>query len=278
MWIWCIVSLVILIACSILTYRLYITSNDFLPNDKTIFMLFKKKITSQQPGGDIEDVINKLKNKLKSIEDNHSYYEIQFSKFQQRLKAIEQNTGPQQQINNQQNPEEEDWKELYFEENEKKEKIENELDQARQDLEETERKLHAIEENSNHLASLKSDYDARLNDLQSMQNNIGLLQRQLEAAAEREAELEQILLSEITIKKKYAELESMHLLLQSENEDFKRQMVEMSHRERQLESRVAELNELKSRLAIHEEERSRMVAQIELLAHQNSMFSPQNNL
>lgn len=123
MWIWCIVSLVILIACSILTYRLYITSNDFLPNDKTIFMLFKKKITSQQPGGDIEDVINKLKNKLKSIEDNHSYYEIQFSKFQQRLKAIEQNTGPQQQINNQQNPEEEDWKELYFEENEKKKKL-----------------------------------------------------------------------------------------------------------------------------------------------------------
>ena len=40
-----------------------------------------------------------------------------------------------------------------------------------------------------------------LNDLQSMQNNIGLMQRQLEAAANTEKELEEILLSEIPSKK-----------------------------------------------------------------------------
>ena len=75
-----------------------------------------------------------------------------------------------------------------------------------------------------------------------MQNNIGLLQRQLEAAAEREKELEQILLSEISLKKKYAQLESDHLLLKIQNDELKREVVKLNQKERSLDIRLS-LNE-----------------------------------
>jgi len=103
------------------------------------------------------------------------------------------------------------------------------------------------------------------------------MQRQLEAAAEREKELEQILLSEITIKKKYAQLESEHRALQSENEDLRKQVIEMNQKERDLEVRITRLNELESKLAIYEEEKAKMIADLELMVSQNKIFSGQKN-
>ncbi len=277
MWIWCLLSLVILIACAVLTYRLFITSDDFLPDDKKSFMFFNKKPANKNTTDDQDEVVRKLKNKLASLEDTTSFYEIQFSKLQQRLSVLELQSGNSGGMKTTPGKEDEDWQEMYFEENEKKEKLENELDQTRQYLEEIESKLNTIEESNSQLASLKSENDARLNDIQSMQNTIGLLQRQLEGAAKRENELEDILLSEITIKKKYDQMESNYVLLQSDNDDLKRQVVKMTHRERELEFRVIELNELKSRLAIYEEEKSRMLAHLELMSNQNNLFSPENN-
>lgn len=278
MWIWWIISLIILIVCFIFAYRMIVSSYDFLPTDKKFSLGLKKETPSQNSTPAQQEAIRSLKNKLQSVEDNTSFYEIQFSKFQQRLKALEEQYNSQQVYNNHQpKADEEDWKEMYYEENEVKEKLENELDATRQKLEEVENKLNSIEENNSQWAGLQSDYDARLNDLQSMQNNIGLMQRQLEAAAEREKELEQILLSEITIKKKYAQLDSEHRALQSENEDLRKQVIEMNQKERDLEVRITRLNELESKLAIYEEEKAKMIADLELMVSQNKIFSGQKN-
>src|SRR5665647_92032 len=278
MWIWWIISLIILIVCFIFAYRMIVSSYDFLPTDKKFSLGFKKEASSQNSTPAQQEAIRSLKNKLQSVEDNTSFYEIQFSKFQQRLKALEEQYNSQQ-VHNNYHPkaDEEDWKEMYYEENEVKEKLENELDATRQKLEEVENKLNSIEENNSQQAGLRSEYDARLNDLQSMQNNIGLMQRQLEAAAEREKELEQILLSEITIKKKYAQLESEYRALQSENEDLRKQVIEMNQKERDLEVRITRLNELESKLAIYEEEKAKMIADLELMVSQNKIFSGQKN-
>ena len=279
MWIWWIVSLIILIACFIFAYRMIVSSYDFLPTDKKFSLGFKKDAPSQNSTPAQQEVIRSLRNKLQSVEDNTSFYEIQFSKFQQRLKALEELYNTQQQpMNHQPKEDKEDWKEMYYEENEVKGKLENELDQTRQKLEEAENKLNSVEENNSQWTRLQSDYDARLNDLQSMQNNIGLMQRQLEAAAEREKELEQILLSEIAIKKKYSQLESDHLRLQSETEDLRRQVIEMNQKEKDLGARITRLNELESRLAIYEEEKAKMISDLELMVSQNKMFSGHKNL
>lgn len=278
MWIWWIISLVVLIACFIFAYRMIVSSYDFLPTDKKFTLGFKKEVSSQNSTPAQQELIRNLKTKLQSVEDNSSFYEIQFSKFQQRLKALEeQYNSQQQQMSQAPKEDEEDWKEMYFEENEMKEKLENELDETKQKLEEVENKLNSIEEKNTQWAGLQSQYDARINDLQSMQNNIGLMQRQLEAAAEREKELELILLSEIAIKKKYAQLESVHLSLQSENEELRRQVIDMNQKERDLEVRITRLNELESKLAIYEEEKAKMIADLELMVSQNKIFSGQKS-
>ena len=222
MWIWWVVSLVILITCFIFTYRMFASSYEFLPTDKKFFMGFKKNYLSDKSL--LLESLKSLKSKLQSVEDSTSYYEIQFSKFQQRLKALEELCNNQQpQITHMPKAtEEEDWKEMYYQENEAKEKIENELDEVRQQLEEAQNNINGLEKNKSEWSGLQSNYDARLNDLQSMQNNLEVLQRQLEAAADREKEMEQLLLVEINLKKQYAQLETEHARLKSENEDIRR--------------------------------------------------------
>jgi chromosome segregation ATPase len=242
MWLWWIFSVIICIAVFIFIYRLFVSSYEFLPAGKKFFFGIKRDFSSETPTASQEEIIRNLKNKLQSVEETASFYEIQFSKFQQRLKSLEeQNNNPQTQPASA-DDEGEDWKELYYEENERKEKLENELDEIKQRLEEAEEKLQSVKEESSETVSLKSDYDSRLNDLESMQNNIGLLQRQLEAAAEREKELEQILLSEISLKKKYAQLESDHLLLKIQNDELRREVVKLNQKERPLDIRLS-LNE-----------------------------------
>lgn len=270
MWIW-IISLIVLIACFIFAYRMIVSSYELLPTDKKFSMGFNKSNSSDDSFR--EETLRNLKNKLKSLEDNTSFYEIQFSKFQQRLKALEEGGSNQTEtVNSKQKENEEDWKEMYYEENDAKAKLENELDALKEKLEGAENNLLEVEENKKEWAGLKSNYDSRLHDLQSMQNNIEVLQRKLEAAANREKELEQLLLVEINIKKQYERLQTEHTQSKIEIEDLKRQLIEMSKREAEMEFRSAHLKELESRVAIYEEEKAKMISDLELMVSQNKMF------
>jgi predicted nucleic acid-binding Zn-ribbon protein len=277
MWIWWMVSLVILITCFIFTYRMMVSSYEFLPTDKKFLMGFKKNYISDKSL--LQEYLRNLKSKIQSVEDTTSYYEIQFSKFQQRLKALEELCNHKQPeiAHAPKASEEEDWKEMYYQENEAKEKIENELDEVRQKLEEAQNNIEEFEKNKSEWSVLQSNYDARLNDLQSMQNNIELLQRQLEAAADREKEMEQLLLVEINFKKQYAQLETEHARLKSENEDIKRQLIEMNKREAEMEQHIVRAKELESRIAIYEEEKLKMISDLEQMVNQNKMFLPPKN-
>jgi chromosome segregation ATPase len=262
MWIWWVISLVVLIACFIFAYRMIISSYKFLPGDKNKLYGFKKSTENN----DIKtgEIIN-LKSKLQKMEENSSFYEIQFSKLVQRLKVLEEAQNQSSEKIATEKKDEEDWKELYYEENEQKENLENDLDEIKQKLEEAENKLNTIEDNNSKWSELKSDYDARLNDLHSMQDHLGLLQRQLEAAADREKELEQSLESAVQTENKYIRLQNEHIRLQSENEELRRQIIEMNNREKDMETNLARLHELESKLALYEEEKAKMIA---ILKHQ----------
>ena len=278
MWIWWIISLVVLIACFIFAYKVIVSSYDLLPADKKNFLSFKK-IPPTEKNSTRPEAIWDLKNKLQKVEENSSFYEIQFSKMQERIKALEaQHQTQLQSVSIIQKDDDEDWKEMYYEENEIKEKLENELDLTLQKLEETERKLNSIEENNDKWSSIKSDYDARLNDLQSMQNNIGVLQRQLEAASSRERELELTLAAEINAKYQYSNLESENARLKIENDDLRVQVVETHRKEKELEVGISRLQELESRLAVYEEEKAKMIANLEQMVNQNKNISSVKNL
>ncbi len=232
MWIWWIISLIVLIACIIFAYRMIVSSYEFLPADKRFFFGFNRHPTTSTNFPDHPDALKILRNKVQHVEDNTTFYHIQFSKFQDRLKIIEEkvamnpqkiNTAP---VSTSSFEDEEDWKELYYEENSKKELLENELDFTKQALEEAENKLKEIEGKTDRWTQLQSDYELRMNDLQSMQNEIMHLQRQLEASLEREKELEQLLLSEITMREKYSLLQKEYTQLLSETDDLRRRSME----------------------------------------------------
>lgn len=248
-----------------------------LPADKKNFLSFKKEPPTERNSARPEAIWD-LKNKLQKVEENSSFYEIQFSKMQERIKALEaQHQTQLQSFSVVQKDDDEDWKEMYYEENEIKEKLENELDLTLQKLEETERKLISIEENNEKWGSIKSDYDARLHDLQSMQNNIGVLQRQLEAASTRERELEMTLAAEINAKYQYSNLESENARLKSENDDLRIQVVENHRKAKDLEAGISRLQELESRLAVYEEEKAKMIANLEQMVNQNKIISSVKN-
>lgn len=275
MWIWWIISLVVLIACFIFAYRVIVSSYEFLPDDGKNFLRFRRNNSSEESAKN--DLIWEVRNKLQKMEENSTFYEIQFSKLTERLKALEQ-LNQQSQPLLQEKEDEEDWKEMYYEENELKEKLENELDAVKQKLEETTAKLNSLEENNSRWAGLQSDYDARLNDLQSMQNNIGNLQRQLEAATQREKELQQSLLQEVMIRKQNTELQNAQARLQSENDELRRQIVEMHQKEKNREADITRLHELESKLLLYEEEKAKMIADLEQMFNQNKLFSlPKNS-
>lgn len=269
MWIWWIISLAVLIACFIFAYRMIVSSYNFLPDDRKKLRDFKKDADAENSRTKSGEIWN-LKSKLQKMEEDSSFHEIQFSKLMQRLKTLEEHYSHASEPSATQKKEE-DWEEMYYEENKKKEEFENELDETKQKLEETENKLNSIEENNNKWADLQSDYDARLNDLQSMQNNIGLLQRQLEASITREKELEQSLLSEAHLKNQFLQLQNEYARLQSENEELRRQIIEMSEKEKGWESNTSRLNELESKLTIYEEEKARMIADLELMVNKNKI-------
>ncbi len=277
MWIWWIISLIVLIACFIFAYKVIVSSYDMLPADKKNFLSFKKEPPTERSSARPEAIWD-LKNKLQKVEENSSFYEIQFSKMQERIKALEaQHQTELPGFSVVQKDDEENWKEMYYEENEIKEKLENELDLTLQKLEETERKLISYEENNDKWGGIKSDYDARLNDLQSMQNNIGVLQRQLEAASTRERELEMTLAAEINAKYQYSNLESENVRLKSENDDLRIQVVEYHRKEKELEAGISRLQELESRLAVYEEEKAKMIANLEQMVNQNKIISSVKN-
>lgn len=269
MLVWWIMSLIILIFCIIFAYRMIVSTYEFLPADKRYFLGFYKNSGSQDISPVPKDTLRALNKKVQSVQDSNTFYEIQFSKLENRLKALEElNTSkaPPEKITKAAKPaEDEDWKEMYYEENAVKERLENDLDYTRQLLEEAENKLKDSSEKGSRWAELQSEYELRLHDLRSLQEHIDLLKRQLEASAEREKELEQLLLSEITHREKYSLLQREYTELQSEADDLRRRVAELNKKDVHLETRVTRLSELESKLALCEEEKIKLKTNLERL-------------
>jgi len=276
MWIWWIISLIVLIACFIFAYKMIASSYESMPSGKKNFLRFNKSTTTTSEGR--TEIIYELKSHLKKMEENASLYEIQFSKLQQRLNVLEGGKEKRQVVETVAQAEQtEDWKEMYYEENEAKEKLENELDMTLQKLEEVEMAIASSRENQSNITNLQSNYDARLNDLKSKQEHIDLLQRKIEGAREREKELQHSLQHEINSKKQLSNIGSENARLKSENDELRSQLVELDKKEKELRLRIGRVSELESKLFIYEQEKAKMIANLENMVKQNKLFSSTKN-
>ena len=270
-----IVSLVVLIATIVLVYKMLVTSKEFFSLDKPFpFKIWKignpkDKFYNQS--------LSRLNSKIKSLEDSNAYYEIQFSKLK-----LQMNSG--QNADSEKQPEteatvqiqveaDEDWEEMYYEENEKKVQIENELDRTLDVLEEVNLKLLNQEEQIVSLGALRSNYDARMVELKYMQDQLDIVQKKLEGASKREKDLNNLLQKEIDLKKIYAKIENENVRLRSETDDQKRQLTQMYAKEKEISKRLARNRELQSQNGLYEDERNRKMNELKKQMENNKMFS-----
>lgn len=168
--------MLVLIASIILVYHTFATSRQFFSVDaekvpKPVWKVSTKKI------------IPELTLRIKTLEDATSYYQGLFTDFEEQLKYLGYKSG--NRLNNRADTclneldYQEDWKELYFEENEKKVALENELDVTSQRLEAVEKELRDERHNGACLLALQLELEASRSKIESQRQEIADLQDQL---------------------------------------------------------------------------------------------------
>ena len=269
------ISLIVLIASVLFVYRMLVTSSEFITTDKP----FPFKFLKAGAGKDkfYRQSLKLLNSKIKSLEDSNAYYEIQFSRLQSRLNnssevvVAEHATGGS--FSTQEEEDGEDWKELYYQENEEKVRLENELDESLQNLELVKQEMELFKESAEQTAALKSLLDARLIELNSIQNQMEVLEKKLCGAAVREKDLQALLNKEIALKSVYTKIENDNVRLRSELEDLKRQLIEMHQKETESARQLIRLREMQSQAGFYEEEKNRKIIELNKKMEKNRVFS-----
>lgn len=181
MWIWWIVSMVILTISIIISIYIFYNSYRGSPEKKDFSLKTNDTNLSRFIPGTKQQVISSLKLKLQSVENNSMLYYTELKNLQQRIQALEKNKGTVDQKDKSIN-DDENWEELYYDLHDEKEKMESELDLTNQKLEENENLVLELKRRETLWKEKRSELENELNQAQTLQNKIGDLQRELEGA------------------------------------------------------------------------------------------------
>lgn len=208
-----IISLIVLIATTIFVYKMLVTSNELLSNDKRVF---SKLLRTNTRDKQLKQSLETLNSKMKSLEDANSYYIMQFTRLQHQLgerahqrslAAISDTTHSLVSRG------EEDWEEMYYFENETKVQLENELDATRQEMSLIKEKYSSLLANNENLVSLNIDCETRIAEIPALYNQINLIQMKLVTSMSREEELGRLLQKEMAQKKDYLKIQNENSLV-----------------------------------------------------------------
>lgn len=271
MWLWWLVSLVILLASIIFSLYIFYGSYKSTPIKEGFFKrndsFFKKAIpvTRQQ-------VINSLKLKLQSVENNSSQYFNELKKLQQRIHLLEKNNGF---TGGNINPtsRDENWEELYYDVHEQKEKMESELDITNQKLEETESLVSEYKRREKIWKEKRSELENEVNKAQYLNNKIEELQQQLQGAAARESELEQEIESHKELRNNFELLQQQNAYVQSEADELRNRINEINNRDVLLQQKINRLTKLESNMEISEYEKMDIKKTIEEIIIENEALA-----
>lgn len=237
MWVWWIVSLLILTASIIFSLYIFYSSYKGAPVKKDIFRRSYPFIKRTAPFTK-QQVISSLKLKLQAVENNSMLYYNELKKLQQRIQALEKNKGQSFQKNSGPYNQEENWEELYYQATDEKVKLENELDLASQKLEEAESLIVEIKRRENSWKEKRSELENELNNAHSLQNKIGELQRTLEGAALKEQELLQQLEAQQELTREYESMQQQYAYVQSEADELRNRIKEITNRDILLQEKI----------------------------------------
>lgn len=251
MWIW-IISLIVLIVCFIIVWRLFITGYNSVSSDSSDrkLSLFHSFSPSDVPYN--LETMRSLKSKLKSLEDKSDYYADQIERINKKIKSFEKDRfppfikSPEHEVSIVKEKDE-DWKELFYEENEKKEKLENELDSAMQQIESLQAELEKYA--SADSGEMKKMYDDLMQKAENDKQKIEELQNELRA---REILLQQHATDTKTADIDHEELETLNQKiteLMAENHELKQRITDTDISRNEINSRLDYINELEKKVS-----------------------------
>jgi chromosome segregation ATPase len=132
-----------------------------------------------------------------------------------------------------------------------------------------EEELEMLKRNAADAAELRSQLDIRLDELHSMQNQIGKKERQALGAEERELELHQELTEAARLQQQYDELLGNYSYVQAQFTDLQLRLEQLTARNLQLQKATNAIGELESELANTAMERDELKKQLSLLTGNN---------
>jgi|GEM_PF-830685 len=273
MWLWWIVSLVILMASIIFSLYIFYSSYKAMPVKKEF--LLKRNYNSVRKFIPItkQQVISSLKLKLQSVEHNSMLYYDELKKLQQRIQTLEKNKGTGYQKDEKAVSDDENWEELYYQLHDEKEKMENELDLTNQKLQEAESLVNELKRKETLWKEKRSELENELNKAHTLQNKIGELQRELEGAAEREQDLQQQLEAQKELYKDFELLQQQYAYIQSEADELRNRIKDINNRDVLLQQKINRLTELESTIEISEYEKMDIKKSIEEIIIENEALA-----
>lgn len=260
MWLWWIVSLIILAASIVFSLYIFYSSYKGTPIKKKFFL--KRNLSDEGNLSGEENffpiskqqVISSLKLKLDSVEHNSILYNNELKKLQERIQALEKNKQAGNQKDKAAN-DDENWEELYYQLYEDKEKMESELDLTGQKLKETESLVNELKKRESAWKEKRSELENELIRSQALQNKIAELQRTLEGAGQREQDLQQQLEAQKELHKDLELLQQKYANIQSEADELRNRITEINNRDILLQQKIHRLTELESNMEISEYEK-----------------------
>lgn len=277
MWLWWVLSLIILVICLIFAFRIFATSQNLhrqvleeefgsFPSSKPV-KPSKRSFFKSDPQ---EQAIILLKTRLQEVLNNSDRYLDQLNKLTNRLEALE--TGKMVPTAKKRDTEE-DWEEIYYEESAKREKLENELDLTQQTLQDVEEKMLELERKELAYREAMSGMEGQLGNIQTLQERIDQLERQLEGSKDREQDLQNQLDREISGLEQLRLMEKDYIRLQSESDELRLSLQELGNRNRLAEKKIHRLSELESTLDATEYEKSELRKTLEEIIMDNESLS-----
>ena len=276
MWLWWIVSVIVLVVCLIFAIRAFAASrhlqrlisseNPSLHNAPDILKIKPNVTITRQ-----EQEIAELRMKLRGLEENANNYGMQISRLTGRVEVMEA-VSPQKVSFSSKN-EDENWKELYFETLDKNEKLENELDSTRSTLEDLETRVAEIMQNERDFSAQQSNLEQRLIEVQFLQNSIRELQQKLEGGEQREKQLRTELAAEENTREELKKMKQQYGLMYSEASELRNRISEVNNRDLLLQQKLSRLGELESNFQNSESDKTELRRTVEEIILENELLS-----
>lgn len=259
MWLWWIVSLVVLVISILFASRVFITSRklrklvsygDSLTGNKSESHkpFFHATITNKG------QEISELRSRLRALELSSNENNQQLTRLNDRLLRVER-TKFTKKTSDERLPDQE-LQQLHLALLDRNTQLENELEITKQNLELSEQRFLEVGNDHKQAALQQSIADQQLYELKQQQNTINLLEQKLIGAMERENELRTQQAEEEYLKEELAQVKSKYLDLKSEAGELRNRIAELNKRDALLSFKLNQLSEMNSRLKNPGSERS----------------------